>query len=127
MIRALVLALALLLGGCGTLKEMVAPADLPVSEKLSKSEQIVQSAINEANILLASVADVTVEYVADGYMTKVEGRAYYDTLRDWEKKIIAAQKLMDAGFALDAKTEADLINAGLTALHKEILKRKAAQ
>ena len=125
-IIAAVLVIAAMLAGCSTLGGMVKPADLPVSAELSEPAKIAQTAINEANVILIAAADVTYQYVVEGWISKEEGRSYYVVLRDWEQKLIAAQKLLDAGKALDAQSEAELIRKAIVALHKEILKRKSA-
>lgn len=117
--RALLLSLALLLPSCA----LFAPAEIPVSQQLSVQAQAAQKSINEANVALASAANVIAQNVTDGIMTKPEAQAMLDKVKDYAKKVDAAQTLLNSGDILSAKNQADLIKSAILALHKEVAKR----
>jgi len=121
MIRILVLSFSLLLSGCA----LVAPADIPVSAKLSPAAQTVQKAINEANIALTATANVIAQNVLEGIMTKPEAQSALDKVKDYGKKVDAAQVMLNTGDVLNAKTQAELLSSLILALHREVAKRKA--
>jgi len=121
MIRILVLSFSLLLSGCA----LVAPADIPVSAKLSPAAQTVQKAINEANIALTATANVIAQNVLEGIMTKPEAQSALDKVKDYGKKVDAAQVMLNTGDVLNAKTQAELLSSLILTLHREVAKRKA--
>lgn len=122
MIRFLIaLAAAALLAGCGT---MFTPAGtLPVSEKLSPAAQVAQTAINEANIVLHAVAKVIGQNVVDGITPKAEGQKQIDQVRAYAAEVDRAQKMLDAGDVLGAKSKAELTQKLIVALHREVAQR----
>jgi soluble cytochrome b562 len=116
--RAVVLGLALALAPLGcTLK----PVDLPVSTSLSASAQSVQLVLDQARVLVISVARTVSQYLTDGLLTKDEGKSYYDRLKSANDKLTAAQALLDSGVVGDAKVQADLVHELTLALHKQLL------
>ena len=112
-----------LVGGCA----MVAPADVPVSQSLSAPAQAVQKSINEANIAIATAANVVAQNTVDGIWTKEEGRAYVAKLKDFAGKVDAAQKMLDSGDVLSAKNQAELLSKLVVALHREVAARARKQ
>jgi hypothetical protein len=127
----LALAFAFLMSGCaglmgpGGLFPQSAP--IPVAATLSPAAQTAQKAINEANVLLTAAANVTTDYLTQGFLTKDEARAYYLKLRDVQSKLVLAQRFLDEGLVLEATDKAALVRVLVTALHQEVAKRKAAQ
>ena len=117
-LAALTIALG---GGCA----LVAPADIPVSEKLSPAAQTVQKAINEANITLTATANVIAQNVLEGIMTKPEAQSALDKVKDYAKKVDAAQVMLNTGDVLNAKNQAELLSSLILTLHREVAKRKA--
>src|SRR5574342_484404 len=113
--RVLLLSLALLLPGC----TLFQPADIPVSQSLSPQAAAAQKAINEANVALAATANVIVENVASGILTKPETQSYVAKLRDFASKVDAAQVLLNGGKVIDAKNQAELLKSLIIALHRE--------
>lgn len=119
LLTAWAFAIGLVLGGCA----LVQPTGLPVSQTLSPAAQEAQRAINEANVILAAAANVTAQNVADGILTKPEGQAYVAKLKEYAGKVDAAQKLLDSGDVLNAKTQAEVLSRLIVALHKEVAAR----
>lgn len=100
---------------------------LPVSQELSQPAQVAQTIINESRVTVIAAANVTLQYLNEGWLTKAEARGYYEKLNGWNEKLSAAQKLLDAGDILNAKTQAELIQMAVVALHNDVVKRKATQ
>ena len=72
LLTAALAAATIALGGCGT---MSASSDIPVSEKLSPAAQVVQRAINEANVTITAAANVVTQNMLDDITPPAEGRA----------------------------------------------------
>ena len=114
---------AFALSGCGTFNQ----PPLPVSQELPAVAQVAQAAINESRVTVIAAANVTLQYLDEGWLTKAEARGYYEKLFDLNEKLDDLQKLLDTGDAVAAMDKAKLIQTAIVALHNEIAKRKAAQ
>lgn len=121
---ALTLALGLALSGCSVFTK---PGEIPVSEKLSAPAQVAQTAINEANVLLAAVAKVIAQNAKDGISTKEEAQKLLDKVRKYSADVDKAKKLLDAGDIMSAKTQAELVNKLIVSLHREVTARARKQ
>lgn len=119
--RFVALALSLsLLGGCAVFSE---PGEIPVSEKLSSQAKAAQTAINEANVLLAAAARVIKQNAADGIMTKAEAQKALDQVRSYAADVDKAKNLLAAGEVLNAQNKAELVHKLIVALHREVSER----
>jgi soluble cytochrome b562 len=116
---AAVLGLSLL-GGCADLTK---PADVPVAATLPEAGQTAQKAINEANILLISIANVVAQNKADGIYNEVEVAEYKEKLKEFAVKVDKAQGMVNLGDFTSAKSQAELLHKAITALHKEVASR----
>lgn len=105
---------------------LVEPKALPVSEALPEPAKKAQLVINESYVTLIAASNTTFTYVQEGWMSKEEGRGYYNKLQDMKVHLVEAQTLLDGGLILNAETQAELIHRAVAAVHAEILKRKPA-
>jgi peroxiredoxin len=103
---------------------LVQTKPLPVSEALPEPAKIVQKTINETYVTLIAAVNTTFDYVAQGWMTKAEGRAYYEKLVSWKKDLALAQDYLDMGLTANAMSQAEIANKAVAILHAEIMKRK---
>ena len=113
-------SLTIALGGC----TLFQPAEIPVSQKLSAQAQTAQKAINEANVTMAAAANVIAQNVTEGIMTKPEAQSALDKLKDYARKVDAAQVLLNGGNILDAKNQAELLASLILTLHREVVARR---
>lgn len=120
----MVIGATIALGGC---QGMGGRADLPVSQSLSPAAQNVQKAINEANITLAAAFNVVAQNVADGILTKPEGKAYVAKLKEFAAKVDTAQALLNGGDILNAQKQSEILSRAIVALHKEIAAKARKQ
>lgn len=116
--KVLLLAALLSLAGCA----VMAPAGIPVSQSLSPAAQTAQSAINEANIALNSMAQVIGQNVTEGIYTKAEAQKKLDQVREYGKEVDRAQELLDSGNVLAAKDKAELAQKLIIVLQREVAK-----
>jgi len=123
-VMALVLAVAL--PGCAVLQS---PGEIRVDETQPAAVQVVQKAINEANVYITAIANVVMQNVSDGTMTRAEGVGLLDKLTDYARRVDEAQALLDAGLVVEAKPKAETLRDVLLLLHREVAKqaRKGAQ
>ena len=110
-------------GGCA----LVAPAGIPVSQSLPVAAQAVQVSINEANVLIIASANVLAQNLKDGVMTKAEVDGYAVQLRQMAAQTDKAQNLLRLGDIGSAKTQAELIEKAVIALHKAVAAKARAQ
>ena len=110
-------------GGCA----LVAPADIPVSQSLPAAAQEVQKAINESNVLIIASANVLAQNLKDGVMTRVEVDGYAVKLRSMAAQTDKTQDLLRLGDIGSARTQAELIQRAVTALHREVAAKARKQ
>lgn len=114
-IAAICIALAsCVLPGCTTL------GTTGVSSALSPEAQLAQRAINETNVTLAAAANVIAQNLSDGVMTRAEAQEALNQVKEYAIKADDAQKLLDTGFVLDAKNQAELVKGLISTLHKQV-------
>lgn len=120
-------AATIALGGCAFVQSLVQPAEIPVSQSLPVASQAVQRAINETNVLITASANVLGQNLKDGVMTKVEVDLYAAQLRQMATQTDRAQDLLRLGDVSSSKTQAELIQKAITALHKEVAAKARKQ
>lgn len=113
-IAAIVLGLFLGLPGCGTL------STTGVDTRQSVTVQQVQRTINEANATLAAIASVIAQNVTDGTMAKTDAQSALTRVKEYASYADQAQKLLDNGVVLDAKSRAEFAHGLISSLHKQI-------
>jgi len=106
---------------------LVAPSDIQVSQSLPKAAQEVQKAINESNVLIIASANVLAQNLKDGVMLKAEVDGYAVKLRQMAAQVDKSQDLLRLGDIASARTQAELIQKAITALHKEVAARARKQ
>jgi soluble cytochrome b562 len=106
---------------------LVAPSDIQVSQSLPKAAQEVQKAINESNVLIIASANVLAQNLKDGVMLKAEVDGYAVKLRQMAAQVDKAQDLLRLGDIASSRTQAELIQKAITALHKEVAARARKQ
>ena len=106
---------------------LVAPSDIQVSQSLPKAAQEVQKAINESNVLIIASANVLAQNLKDGVMLKAEVDGYAVKLRQMAAQVDKSQGLLRLGDIASARTQAELIQKAITALHKEVAARARKQ
>lgn len=115
---------ALALSGCGTMFSGL--STVGVSKDVSPAQQKAQASINEANILITATANVVVENVKAGIMTKAEGQGYVNKLREFANRVDDAQALVNSGLP-DAQSQAELVHRLVLALHREVAAKARGQ
>lgn len=114
----------LLSAGCGTLGQLFGPGEPPkVDQTLSEPAQAAQSAINEANLMIAAAANVIGNNAAAGIMTKAEAQQALDEVKRLREQARSAQAVLDLGDIGNAQTQAALINQLAAALHARVAKQ----
>ena len=113
-------ALTIALGGCA---DLLRPADVPVSQSLPVAAQSVQKTINEVNIALTAAANVVAQNKADGIYNDAEVAGYKAQLQDAARQVDKAQNLLRLGDIASARTQAEIVERLILALHKEVVAR----
>lgn len=118
--RALFIALALAAGAmaCTPIHSVTAPAT---------AEARAQSAIDEANVLIAAAANVIAQNVKDGVMSRDEAQAALDRVRGFAGQLDEAQGLIREGQHVLAQNRAQLAHRLLLALHREVAAKARQQ
>lgn len=113
-LAAIVLGLFLGLPGCTTL------GTTGVDTQQSVTVQQVQRTINEANATLAAIASVIAQNVTDGTMAKPDAQSALTKVKEYASYADQAQKLLDDGVVLDAKSRAEFAHGLISSLHKQV-------
>ena len=124
-LKLLLLSLVFSVAGCAGQFNMFKPGNIPVDQSLTAPAQTAQNAINEANVLVGSIADVIGSDAENHIMSKEEAQKYLDQVKDIRKKLKDAQALLDAGNPLAAANKTELIKQTITALQQELTRQAA--
>lgn len=123
-------ALTLLCAGCGFLqsklttdeplasKNLVICGNAPVQLQATCNEAV--KVIEKSDILLAAADDTIAQNVGAQVWTKAESQAYLDRSKDAGQKLDAAFATLTKGGYLDALSQANLTNALILKLQKDI-------
>ena len=133
LVAAFVVAL-LVLAGCQTLKDAVAPitpveVSQPASpvEAFAQAVAVAQAAINEGRAQNWEAAAVIGDRVESGVWTKPIAQSYLDKVVEFSKRLDDAQTILDAGNVAGAQSEAELIKAGIKLLVAEVANQAAKE
>ncbi|MDH4172140.1 MAG: hypothetical protein OEW90_05000 [Betaproteobacteria bacterium] len=91
-----------------------------VTSTESKAVAAARNAIDEANVLLASVNKVIGDNAAAGVWTKAQAQGWLDETKAAGKKVGEARELLRAGLVVDAQTQAEAIRRVILAIQKRI-------
>lgn len=121
-LAALFLSLALV--GCQTVGGMFEPVFEPKPvEKVQDVTELVQDILIEANVSRAAVNRTIRDRAKNKLWDDATAQKYLDMSKDYRGKIEKAQKLLDAGNVLDAKSEAELVRSLIEKLTAEVARQ----
>ena len=109
----------LLLAGCAQGGMFSPVGSIPVDQSLSPQAQQAQKAINEANLVIGSVAQTITQDLDNKVMGSAEAQKYSDSLHAARRAVQDAKALLTSD-PLSAQSKAQLANNLALALQREL-------
>lgn len=120
-----IIAIALLLAGCGSFNPFGPGQDLAVPTSLSQTGQEAAKLINNAKVMLITSTNTVNQQASEGLMLKSEAVAARTWIKDRWKQVKDAESLLGDGKDILAKGQAELIEKALAEFQRQLMARAA--
>lgn len=118
-----IIAIALLLAGCGSFNPFGPGQDLAVPTTLSETGQEAAKLINNAKVMLITSTNTVNQQASEGLMLKSEAVAARTWIKDRWKQVKDVEALLGNGNDILAKGQAELIEKALAEFQRQLMAR----